>query len=334
MHGRRFRFTGTMKGFTLIELLVVVAIIAVLISILMPAMSEARCQAKRTKCGANLHSITQAMATCWAENRGYGPGWDDGGLSFVTNMLTWTDVLFDEGYLANVEAAFCPDDMRPDDIARTRGVAWGFSFVDKFGVGEQIKPGVRTSYALNAQLHWNNQRDKFDDAGRQSMAMDGWWTWYGSMNAQWLMGSLYMGITTDPLNTPNWQGTMIGWRHCKTFAANTAYVDGHVAVLFPKRPYSIGDLRDRTVDTVDSFTWLPGEKGGRFDFDPYRGEVLGWRAPVPRVPAWTRYNTKILKFSDGREQAVPQDYPEELNPNWRTDNDAWRELPNENQDRR
>jgi prepilin-type N-terminal cleavage/methylation domain-containing protein len=59
------------RGFTLIELLVVVAIIALLIAILLPALSTAREQAKRTKCMANLKSIGVGYMAYMMENNGY-----------------------------------------------------------------------------------------------------------------------------------------------------------------------------------------------------------------------------------------------------------------------
>ncbi len=58
------------KGFTLIELLVVISIIALLVSILMPALSRARESARNSLCQSNLRQYGLATTMYTSDNNG------------------------------------------------------------------------------------------------------------------------------------------------------------------------------------------------------------------------------------------------------------------------
>ncbi len=77
------------KGFTLIELLVVVAIIALLISILLPSLGRARELANRSACAANIKGILTSMAVYANENNDVLPlanTFDSSGGAFVSDL--------------------------------------------------------------------------------------------------------------------------------------------------------------------------------------------------------------------------------------------------------
>ena len=330
----------SLKAFTLIELLVVVAIIALLISILLPSLARAREQAKLAKCGANLHGIGQAVAACATEHKGYGPDWDDGEVpgAHIRFMYTWVDVLFDEGFLSDWATGICPVDERPDEPTEIRAGpgAWRFNFVREMGVNDEIRYGVRTSFALSGVMNYNDLRDRYEDSSRQVYAIDGWWTWFADLNAQWL--ALPAENRPSPVDFPHYEGTMVAWRHSTEYAANAVMCDGHVERIIPNlEGYVAGDPPnnpDRTVDTVRYFVWLPGERTTWHLWnESYQGQIPEFRGRVPYYHSNPEDETGYFIY--------PAAYPlESLSARYKTwrwrveGKNYWHRLPNPPRDRR
>jgi prepilin-type N-terminal cleavage/methylation domain-containing protein/prepilin-type processing-associated H-X9-DG protein len=110
------------KGFTLIELLVVIAIIALLLAILMPALSRVKKQARAVTCMALLKQWGTIWSMYCDDNQGRFPeagdlGWKRG---------TWV-IAFRDSYRTKSEILLCPSAAKRRPTGGSGLHAWGDS---------------------------------------------------------------------------------------------------------------------------------------------------------------------------------------------------------------
>ena len=229
---------GAVKAFTLIELLVVISIIALLISILLPAMREAKRRAKVLTCMAQLKSLGVGMAAYVAENDGNYPTPSCINGNWVASQYTPIDntqILVDMGG-GIPEMYWCPLNAyrRPSDFPEWNN--------PEFPMGkhfEDVKPGhyypsvgmMIPFIIIDTKVHGN----QFSPGG--GIAWD--WSHSGNPDGPWFPGDSSAIAITETGGTgviapvaPDWKTNL----KCSTHTAcigkfrevDSLWGDGHV----------------------------------------------------------------------------------------------------------
>jgi prepilin-type N-terminal cleavage/methylation domain-containing protein len=142
------------RGFTLVELLVVIGIIALLISVLLPALNSARRQADRLKCLSNLRQIGNAFNMYALENHGYWPmAWHQYTVNGATREKRWAD--FISKYFTTDRKPLNEDGTNPTAIGSikdTNNVLWGcpsWNRVSYAGTTTTVNSDYHNGYSMN-----------------------------------------------------------------------------------------------------------------------------------------------------------------------------------------
>jgi prepilin-type N-terminal cleavage/methylation domain-containing protein len=131
------RFGMARSGFTLIELLVVVAIIALLISILLPSLKDAREQAKVAKCLANFRQLTTVATQYFNDYNDNFPFFTKLGTEWIgISQFSFGGKTSDDYWKSQYTGVFyVPVEERPFNTYMVSGAALRDTFVN----GELIK---------------------------------------------------------------------------------------------------------------------------------------------------------------------------------------------------
>lgn len=140
MQSMSHRRTQNRRAFTLIELLVVISIIATLMSLILPAVQNARAAARRLQCQNNLRNISLGIVGYSTASGGYFPAVfgqsNDRSTTWATEILPFID----SGSVFDRLSSSAPPDVRipvlvcPDDDAN-EPLKRGLSYVVNVGYG-------------------------------------------------------------------------------------------------------------------------------------------------------------------------------------------------------
>ncbi len=142
------------KGFTLIELLVVVAIIAVLVAMLLPALARARAIAKQTLCMSNMKQLGVATHLYQQDSRDWFPPYGNGGglVCLYHPYLPRPDTVSQYSYQFSFSPVwYCP--IRPKDPRYVLSPCFGANpTFGHGGVGFWPGPGVPTKWVKEGDV--------------------------------------------------------------------------------------------------------------------------------------------------------------------------------------